>query len=152
MYKPVLALLSIVPILLLHVPSVLATDDLPSAFHAPVVTGPNGSLVNKAFIHHGEELFKKKLYKVSDGVYNVVGLGLSTATMIEGDTELIIIDTDDSIELAEDQIAEFRKVSDKPVKAVLYTHSHYALGTKQTFKNTPISQYYSSSIRYIDRS
>lgn len=48
--------------------------------------------------------------------------------MIEGKTRMIIIDTGATIGYAEAHLAEFRKVTDKPVSAIIYTHFHYAKG------------------------
>jgi len=44
--------------------------------------------------------------------------------MIEGDDGLIIVDTLSTYESAKNVITEFRKITDKPVKAIIYTHGH----------------------------
>jgi glyoxylase-like metal-dependent hydrolase (beta-lactamase superfamily II) len=43
--------------------------------------------------------------------------------MIEGADGLIIVDTMESMEAAEEVFAEFRKISAKPVRAIVYTHN-----------------------------
>ncbi|MGI9385165.1 MAG: alkyl sulfatase dimerization domain-containing protein [Methyloligellaceae bacterium] len=94
-----------------------------------VKIGPKGEVANAQLIDHSARL-QKKLYKITDGLYNLVGVGLANSTMIEGETGLIIIDTGNSVQQAEEHLAEFRKVSDKPVKAIIYTHNHYAFGAR----------------------
>lgn len=94
-----------------------------------VKQGPKGEIANAALIEHGEQ-FSKKLYKVTDGVYSLVGYGLANAHMIEGETGIIIIDTGDGVEMAAEHLQEFRKVTQKPVTAIILTHFHYAFGTQ----------------------
>jgi len=62
-----------------------------------------------------------KVHKVTDGVYSAVGFDGGNSIMIEGDDGLIIVDTLSSYEYAKDVITEFRKITDKPVKAIIYT-------------------------------
>jgi alkyl sulfatase BDS1-like metallo-beta-lactamase superfamily hydrolase len=64
------------------------------------------------------------VHKVTDGVYSAVGFDAANSIMIEGDDGLIIVDTLSTYEDAKEVIAEFRKISDKPVKAIIYTHGH----------------------------
>lgn len=91
--------------------------------------GPKGEFANSKLIDHSEKL-KKRLVKITDGVYQVIGVGLANTTMIEGENGIIIVDTGDGIEEAEEHLEEFRKITDKPVSAIIYTHWHYTLGTR----------------------
>lgn len=68
--------------------------------------------------------FRKELISVSENVHVGVGYGASNATMIEGETGLIIVDTLESTSAAESLLADFRKISQKPIVAILLTHSH----------------------------
>lgn len=68
--------------------------------------------------------FQKEVIRITDGVYHAVGFDGSNTAMIEGKDGLIIIDTLRSTEGAEAANREFRKISQKPVKAIIYTHSH----------------------------
>jgi alkyl sulfatase BDS1-like metallo-beta-lactamase superfamily hydrolase len=94
-----------------------------------VETGPKGEVANARLIDRTSD-FSKRLYKVTDGVYNLVGVGIANATMIEGETGIIVFDTGDNLEQAREQLAEFRKITDKPVRAIIYSHSHYVQGAK----------------------
>lgn len=44
--------------------------------------------------------------------------------MIEGDDAVTIVDTMESLEAAERIAVRFRAITDKPVRAIIYTHSH----------------------------
>jgi alkyl sulfatase BDS1-like metallo-beta-lactamase superfamily hydrolase len=68
--------------------------------------------------------FERGVTKVTDGVYVAIGFGIANSIMLEGDDGLIIVDTMETAESAQAVFAEFRKLSDKPVKALIYTHSH----------------------------
>jgi alkyl sulfatase BDS1-like metallo-beta-lactamase superfamily hydrolase len=70
------------------------------------------------------KLFTPTVYKVADSVYSAVGWQLGNVVMIEAPEGLIIVDTGESLSESRKIMAEFRKVTDKPVKAVVYTHFH----------------------------
>ncbi len=64
------------------------------------------------------------VHKVTDGVYSAVGFDGANSIMIEGDDGIIIVDTLSTYEAAKKVISEFRKITDKPVKAIIFTHGH----------------------------
>ncbi len=70
------------------------------------------------------EQFAKDVIEVSPGVWTAVGFAASNVHMIIGDTQLIIVDTTESTTAAQNILAEFRKITDKPVAKIIYTHSH----------------------------
>ena len=72
---------------------------------------------------HSEE-FRREVIKVAEGVYVGVGYAGSNSTLIEGDEGVIIVDTLEGIEAAEGLKKEFDSITDKPVKAIIYTHFH----------------------------
>mgnify|MGYP000853333987 FL=1 len=68
---------------------------------------------------------KQGLYEVVEGIYQVRGLDLSNVSFIEGDTGIIVIDPLVSTEVAAAALALYREHrGDRPVTAVIYTHSH----------------------------
>lgn len=67
---------------------------------------------------------REDVISVTDKIYTSVGHTVSTVSMIEGDKALIIIDTGFAPDHARKIMAEFRKISDKPVGAIILTHSH----------------------------
>ena len=68
--------------------------------------------------------FREEVIKVSDGVYSAVGYSVSNSSMIVGDDGVIIIDTGMDSVRAEAILEQFRKITDKPIAAVIFTHGH----------------------------
>lgn len=65
------------------------------------------------------------LFEVVPGIYQVRGMDLSNTTFIEGDEGVIVIDTLLTKETGAAALALYREHrGDRPVKAVIYTHSH----------------------------
>ena len=65
------------------------------------------------------------LFEVTDGIYQVRGLDLSSMTIVEGDTGVLVIDPLISTECAAAALALYREHrGDRPVTGLLYTHSH----------------------------
>jgi alkyl sulfatase BDS1-like metallo-beta-lactamase superfamily hydrolase len=85
---------------------------------------PNQPPVNPDFDAHTDKFWPPTVTKVTDGAYVAVGYGLANSIMIEGDDGIIIIDAMTSYETAKEVMTEFRKITDKPVKAIIYSHSH----------------------------
>ena len=68
---------------------------------------------------------KQGLYEVVPGIYQVRGLDISNISFIEGDSGVIVIDPLISTEVAAAAIGLYREHrGDRPVVAVIYTHSH----------------------------
>ena len=64
------------------------------------------------------------IIQVDDNVYLGYGFGLDTPVMIEGDDGIIIVDPGESVQMAESVREQFRKITNKPVKAIIYSHNH----------------------------
>ncbi|WTM18198.1 alkyl sulfatase dimerization domain-containing protein [Isoptericola halotolerans] len=65
------------------------------------------------------------LFEVVPGIYQVRGMDLSNTTFVEGDEGVVVIDTLLSVETGAAALALYREHrGDRPVKAVVYTHSH----------------------------
>jgi alkyl sulfatase BDS1-like metallo-beta-lactamase superfamily hydrolase len=68
---------------------------------------------------------KQGLYEVVEGIYQVRGFDLSNISFIEGETGVIVIDPLICTETAAAALALYRAHrGDRPVVAVIYTHSH----------------------------
>ena len=68
---------------------------------------------------------KQGLYEVVEGIYQVRGFDLSNISFVEGDSGIIVIDPLVSTEVGAAALALYRKHrGDRPVVAVIYTHSH----------------------------
>lgn len=65
------------------------------------------------------------LLKIGDRSYLAYGWGLTSPMMVVGDDGLIIIDPPESLEAGQETLEAFRRVTDKPVRAIVYTHNHF---------------------------
>jgi len=70
------------------------------------------------------EHFTQRVVHVAENVYTAVGYHGANTSMIVGTDGIIIIDTLMGPESAANALKAFRQYSDKPVKAIIYTHSH----------------------------
>ena len=96
---------------------VAACDDSPKQM-LPVQLDANAELTA-----HTEE-FRKEIIKVTDGVYVAIGYGLANSILLEGDDGVVIVDTMESNETARAVKADFAKITNKPVKGIVFTHNH----------------------------
>lgn len=70
------------------------------------------------------EQFKEQIIQVAENVHVAVGFSVSNVSMITGDNGVVIVDTGMMGEAAEKIANKFREITSKPVKAIIYTHSH----------------------------
>lgn len=70
------------------------------------------------------EYFAREIIQLADDVYMAFGFAASNVYMIVGDDGLVIIDTTETTAAATNILAEFRKITDLPVKTIILTHSH----------------------------
>ncbi len=64
------------------------------------------------------------VYQVAERFYVAVGYGNANMTMVDGDDGVLLIDSLENAEAAREALADLRRFSDKPVRALIYTHSH----------------------------
>ena len=84
---------------------------------------PPAAATPEDLLAHSEE-FRRDLIEVADGVHVAIGYGIANSIMIEGEDGIIIVDTMESMESAREVAALFREITDAPVRAMVYTHSH----------------------------
>ena len=85
---------------------------------APPTVNPSLWRHARLNMHHG-------LFEITEGLYQVRGYDISNMTLIEGDRGLIVIDPLISTEVAAAALALYaRHRGERPVSAVIYTHSH----------------------------
>ncbi len=65
------------------------------------------------------------LLKIGDRSYLAYGWGLTSPMMVVGEDGIIIIDPPESLEMGQETLEAFRRVTNKPVKAIVYTHNHF---------------------------
>jgi len=99
---------------------------------APVtlVKAPNGAIANKKLLDRVEDAvcMEPEILQPAEGIWTFCGFGLAPISVIDTDEGLIAFDTGDTKHDGEILLEAIRSVSDKPVKAIIYGHSHTALG------------------------
>jgi alkyl sulfatase BDS1-like metallo-beta-lactamase superfamily hydrolase len=95
-----------------------------------LTTAPNGALVNAEVLEVSPKIvyLEPTIDKVADGVWCIGGYSVGNTIVIEGDDGLIVYDVGDNKEEGEHLREVIAKISDKLVKVIIYSHSHYALG------------------------
>jgi alkyl sulfatase BDS1-like metallo-beta-lactamase superfamily hydrolase len=61
---------------------------------------------------------------VADTIYVAIGYALANSIMIIGHDGVVIVDVTESYDSAKEIFAEFRKITNKPVTDIIYTHNH----------------------------
>jgi alkyl sulfatase BDS1-like metallo-beta-lactamase superfamily hydrolase len=93
---------------------------------AAAVAGPataQQSAARAELFAHSDE-FRREVIQVTDGVWVAVGFALANSIMVEGDDGVVIIDTTEGMDAAREIKTEFDRITTKPVRAIIYTHSH----------------------------
>ncbi|MFI9207852.1 MBL fold metallo-hydrolase [Streptomyces sp. NPDC053253] len=86
---------------------------------------PAPDTVNPSLWRQSQLIRKGGPYKVVDGVFQVRNNDIANLTVIEGETGLVVVDCMASVEAATQAMGMIREhVSDKPVAAVINTHTH----------------------------
>ncbi|WP_186246037.1 alkyl/aryl-sulfatase [Mycobacterium simulans] len=90
------------------------------------LSGPAPTSVHPSLWRQSTLAAKQGLYEVVPGIYQVRGFDISNISFVEGDTGIIVIDPLVSTEVAAAALALYRthRGGDRPVVAVIYTHSH----------------------------
>ncbi len=70
------------------------------------------------------EYFRKDVVQIAENVYQAFGFAASNVYMIVGVDGVVIIDTTETTTAAENILAEFRRITDLPIKTIILTHSH----------------------------
>ncbi len=91
---------------------------------------PNGAIARDEVFKIGSQIayLEPTTDKLAEGIWCIGGYSLANTTVIEAEDGLIVYDTGDTKEEAEHIRAAIEKISDKPIKVIIYSHSHYAMG------------------------
>ena len=82
--------------------------------------------INPSLWRQSQLIIRSGLYRVVDGLYQVRGSAGANLTIVDAPDGLIVIDCTDSVDSARQGMQVFREhVADKPVVAVIYTHTHF---------------------------
>lgn len=136
LFKSVICMLMLV-IMVCPVPAAESETSRYMGGPAKLVTAPNGAITNAEAL----EKLPKIMYlepttqKVAEGVWCIGGYSVANTSVIEAEDGLIVYDTGDNSEEAQHIRAAIEKISDKPIKVIIYSHSHYALGGGELVDN-----------------
>lgn len=81
--------------------------------------GYEGEEKLKRQAEHG---FPKGITKICENVYFALGYGGSTCTLVVGEKSCVLVDTLNGVAPAKEARAEFERITDKPIKTIIYTH------------------------------
>ncbi|AET94378.1 Alkyl sulfatase (plasmid) [Burkholderia sp. YI23] len=101
----------------------------PAAHQA--VSAVNGALVNRSVLEN-ERLVRHQdatPYELTDRVWVLPGTALNAAVIV-GDDGLIVWESGEHLEHGKQYREAIRRISTKPIKAIIYSHTHYALGAR----------------------
>ncbi len=98
-------------------------------------TAPNGAVVNADYLKWFNRQSDIRVIELRPKVHTIVGYHLANCTIIEGSTGLIVIDTGTKVGHGKDLRRLIHQFSDKPIKAVIYTHHHYVGGSRGLLEN-----------------
>ncbi len=93
----------------------------------------------RQLVEHNNE-FRKEIIRLAPNVYTASGYDASNITMIIGDDGVVLIDAGKFVHNSEVVYNEFRKITDKPITGIIYTHGHgdHTMGSPAFLKdNTP---------------
>jgi alkyl sulfatase BDS1-like metallo-beta-lactamase superfamily hydrolase len=86
---------------------------------------PAPTTVNPSLWRQSQVIRRGGVYELVKGIYQVRGNDIANLTVIEGNDGLVVIDCLAGVEPAKQAMGLIREhVSDKPVVAVVYTHTH----------------------------
>ena len=69
-------------------------------------------------------MFERQIINVADNVYTAIGYTVSANSMIIGNDGIVIIDPGQLPAASQLVRQEFEKITDKPIRAIIYTHGH----------------------------
>lgn len=95
-----------------------------------LVEAPNGAIANKRILDGIDEVFwvEPTIEEPAEGIWVFGGYGLAPISVIDTDEGLIAFDTGDTKHDGELLLKAIRTVSAKPIRAIIYGHSHTAFG------------------------
>ena len=82
---------------------------------------PDQPSINPELLATNDYRYPPTVHKINERIWVAVGYDSANSVMIEGEKGIIIIDTLSTYESAQNVMDEFRKITDKPVKTIIYT-------------------------------
>lgn len=94
-----------------------------------VVLSPGGQRVHRRHLEQLDHI-AAGFHRVRNGVWSLVGNGLSNQMFVEAPDGIIAFDTGECVEEMREALRQLREVTTRPIVAVVYTHFHYVDGTR----------------------
>jgi alkyl sulfatase BDS1-like metallo-beta-lactamase superfamily hydrolase len=133
------------PVVVALIAAPAAAADKPSPYNGGEAVEqarlPNGAIVNARLADDPFLKTDPRLIKVRDGVWTVTGYALSNCSFVETSGGIVVFDAGSNIGQGEYFLGQIRKVTKKPVIAVIYSHTHYTGGAKAIAEGRPIPVY-----------
>ncbi len=94
------------------------------------------SIARQRLEKRGEDL-TKRIIQVAQNVYTAVNYTVSTVSMIIGENGIVLIDAGQEPSDCAEIYAEFRKITDKTLLGIIYTHGHpdHTMGVRAFLEN-----------------
>jgi len=99
-----------------------ATGEATLRYAAPPPPPVPASVLVK--LARAKDLMTPRVEKITEDIYQASGFALGNVQMVVTDEGLVIVDTTESLDAAREILARFRRVSDRPVRVIIYTHGH----------------------------
>ena len=114
---------------------------------------PNGAWANKTLqtdykmfkVPLSSNFIKKEVVKIADGIFTINGLFASYIPVIETKNGVILYDSGTSPEIGREILKMLETVTNKPVIAVIYSHSHYIYGSTAIKEKYPNALFIANS-------
>jgi alkyl sulfatase BDS1-like metallo-beta-lactamase superfamily hydrolase len=94
------------------------------------ITMPHGAIVNKLM---GDVYQKRKaatIRRIGKRITVLERFSLEHSVIIEGESSVIFWDTGANMGIGKRKYQLLREITDKPIRAIIYSHSHYTNGTR----------------------
>jgi hypothetical protein len=110
-----------------------------NAADTPLVALENGALVSPDTVAYwtlDQDSPKRTSYdreaviKVAEGVWTLASESIVNIHVIKGPNGLIVYDVGDNLDEGEHFYKLLRSASDEPIRAIIYSHEHYAIGAQ----------------------
>lgn len=101
----------------------MAPDESTVEYHPP--PGPDMPVeMLEKYLPMLRQMITPKVLRVADGIYLATGFSFANVGMVVTDEGLVIVDTSESEEAAREILTAFRKITDLPIRYIVYTHFH----------------------------
>jgi len=122
-------------------PAAKSNTPLSPYMGAPVelVKAPNGAITNKKLLDRVGDFnwLEPTIENPAKGIWVFGGYGLAPMSIIEAEDGLIAFDTGDTRHDGELMLKAIRSVSQKPIKVIIYGHSHTVAGAGVMAEGNP---------------